>query len=124
MPWRTTIFKKKFLQCAGALQNLERLSVPCISTPQFLVCQRITISFVFHLWLLILFTFQIPLKKRNCAILSILCQIKNLPEGITAQIFRYCLIIFACQPNIARGIWVKALFITHVSSLSTLKSRD
>ena len=53
-----------------------------------------------------LLQFQIPLNKRNCTILAIMAQIKNLPEGITAQIFRYCLVIFACNPDVARGVWV------------------
>ena len=47
-----------------------------------------------------------PDDDRNCTINAIICQVKNWPEEVTAQVFRYCLIVFACDPNVARVVWV------------------
>ena len=43
---------------------------------------------------------------RNCTLNAIMAQIQNWPDEVTAQVFRYNIIVFACDPNIARLVWV------------------
>ena len=49
---------------------------------------------------------EIPQESRNCVLLAVLAQIKNVPNGFQAQHLRYCMVKYACDSNIARGIWV------------------